>query len=71
MPSEFTTRTFRAVAGSESLKTTVPQAVATVLGLGPGDELVWKVNVRGATATVRRGSSRPAPIAPSDPRDGE
>jgi bifunctional DNA-binding transcriptional regulator/antitoxin component of YhaV-PrlF toxin-antitoxin module len=57
MPSEFKTRAFRAVAGSESLKTTVPQPVATVLGLAPGDELVWKVSVRSASVIVRRGPS--------------
>jgi hypothetical protein len=53
MPTTFESKAFRAVEGSESLKTTVPQSVATVLGLEAGGTLVWELDVNGRSATVR------------------
>lgn len=54
MPKEFESRAFRSQSGSESLKTTVPQSVATVLGLEPGDAIRWELDVESRSARVRR-----------------
>lgn len=59
MVDQFTSKIFRAVPGSGSVKTTVPQTVATILGLEPGDGLVWTVDVGARTAIVRRDVARP------------
>jgi len=56
MPKVFESKAFKASPGSDSLKTTVPQSVATVLGLEPGDSLSWEVDVAGRSAVVRKGS---------------
>lgn len=56
MPKAFESKAFKASPGSDSLKTTVPQSVATVLGLEPGDSISWEVDVTGRSAMVRKGS---------------
>lgn len=47
----FTTRAVRATRDSTSLRVTVPQVVASTLGLRPGDDIVWIVDP--ATGAVR------------------
>jgi hypothetical protein len=71
MAKSFDSKAFRAAPGSDSLKTTVPQAVATVLGLEPGDSLTWEVDVSNRSATVRRGeaASPKASGAPTPSKD--
>ena len=63
MPKAFESKAFKASPGSDSLKTTVPQSVATVLGLEPGDSLSWEVDVVGRSAVVRKGSGAPPTAA--------
>lgn len=57
MPKEFESKVFKASPSSGSLKTTVPLAVATVLGLEAGDTLEWTVDVEARKALVSRGGS--------------
>jgi len=54
MAKSFESKTFRASPVSESLKTTIPQSVATVLGVEAGDTLTWTVDVASREATVSR-----------------
>ena len=68
MPRSFESRAFRAVSGSDSLKTTVPQSVATVLGLEPGDSIVWTVDVAVRSATVSKGSKEENESSGGEPR---
>jgi hypothetical protein len=56
MPKVFESKAFRAVATSGSIKTTVPESVATVLGLEPGDSIVWEVDVDARSVVVKRGT---------------
>jgi hypothetical protein len=67
VPKLFESKVFKAATASDSLKTTVPQSVATVLGLEPGDTLVWEVDVSARSASVRRGPGAGA-AAPAEPR---
>jgi hypothetical protein len=46
------TAVVKSVSGSDSLRTTVPQAVATMMGLGPGDHMVWVINPQAGTIEV-------------------
>jgi hypothetical protein len=59
MTTKFESKAFRAVAESESVKTTVPQAVAAVLGVEAGDSILWEIDVPSRSAKVTKGSSGP------------
>jgi len=48
----FVSRAVRATKGSSSLRVTVPQVVASTLGLGPGDELLWLVDPSSSSVRV-------------------
>jgi hypothetical protein len=54
----FLSRLVRATRYSASLRTTVPQVVAELLELGPGDSLVWSVDPGGTQVRVVRGPRR-------------
>ena len=46
------TAVVKSVSGSESLRTTVPQTVAAMMGLAPGDHVVWVVDSQAGTIQV-------------------
>jgi len=50
-PTPFVSRAVQATKGSASIRVTVPQVVASTLGLHPGDEVVWIVDPQ--TGAVR------------------
>lgn len=49
----FVTRAVRATKGSASLRVTIPQVVASTLGLRPGDELFWILDPNSGTVRVQ------------------
>jgi antidote-toxin recognition MazE-like antitoxin len=66
-PSPFASRAVRATKGSASLRVTVPQVVATLLGLQAGDDVVWTVDP--ASGVVRVEGVHRVP-SDSDPAPG-
>ena len=46
------TAVVKSVSSSDSLRTTVPQAVAAMMGLGPGDHMVWVINPQAGTIGI-------------------
>jgi bifunctional DNA-binding transcriptional regulator/antitoxin component of YhaV-PrlF toxin-antitoxin module len=62
MAKSFESTALRALARSDSLRATVPAPVAALLGLEPGDAIVWSVEPGTGVITVskKRGES-PAP----------
>jgi bifunctional DNA-binding transcriptional regulator/antitoxin component of YhaV-PrlF toxin-antitoxin module len=54
MAKSFESTALRALARSESLRATVPAPVAALLGIGPGDVIVWTVEPGTATITVSK-----------------
>ena len=62
-PHPFVSRAVQATRGSGSLRVTVPQVVASTLGLLPGGELEWIIDP--ATGVVRVEVRRPSPAVPS------
>jgi hypothetical protein len=60
---------FKATKGSASLKTTIPQVVAAVLGLDEGAKIAWELDPTTRSARVARGANAatevtPAPVSP-------
>lgn len=55
----FVSRAVRATRGSASLRVTIPQVVASTLGLRPGDDVNWIVDPRTGAIRIER-LSRPA-----------
>jgi hypothetical protein len=49
---EFKTRVTIARPNSSSLRTTIPEGIVKLIDLGPGDELLWKVNVKGGNVEI-------------------
>jgi bifunctional DNA-binding transcriptional regulator/antitoxin component of YhaV-PrlF toxin-antitoxin module len=43
---DFKTKVTIARPNSPSLRTTIPEGVVKLIDLGPGDELVWKVDIK-------------------------
>ena len=50
----FKSRVGRTKAASESLRTTIPEAVAAILGVTDGDTLAWVVEPGGLKVTVTK-----------------
>jgi|GEM_PF-3109937 len=70
--STFVTRAVRAARGSASLRVTVPQVIAELLGLGPGDEVRWVVDPRSGAVRVEgrvpaERADRPAEVSAETP----
>jgi hypothetical protein len=59
MARSFVTKVHQSKEGSPSLRTTLPEAVATVLSVQRGDSLVWTVEpeLRRVTVSKRTGGS--------------
>jgi len=50
----------RNLADSNSVRTTIPQVIATLLGAAPGSILVWSFDAGARSATVRvKSTSKP------------
>lgn len=52
MVGEFRSKVVKNMGGSESVRTTVPEAVAAILGAVPGSTLVWSVEPGSAKVAV-------------------
>jgi hypothetical protein len=52
MPGEFRSSIQAVREGSQSLRVTIPEGIAKLLGAGPDWELVWSVDLKGGTVTV-------------------
>lgn len=50
---EFKSKVLKSVSTSSSVRATIPETVATILGAEPGDILVWTADAHAGTATVR------------------
>jgi hypothetical protein len=50
----FVSRAVRATRGSASLRVTIPQVVASTLGLHPGDDVNWIVEARTGVIRIER-----------------
>ncbi|MCI4328020.1 MAG: AbrB/MazE/SpoVT family DNA-binding domain-containing protein [Thermoplasmata archaeon] len=57
-PAPFVSRAVKAARGSASLRVTIPQVVASTLGLQPGDELRWYLDPHSGSVRVESGSRR-------------
>lgn len=49
----FESSVLRNLSGSNSVRTTIPQVVASLLGAAPGTELIWSFDPATRSATVR------------------
>ena len=49
---EFKTKVTNARPNSPSLRTTIPEGLAKLIDLEAGDELLWKVNIRGGSVEI-------------------
>ena len=60
MSRSFVTKVHKSKEGSESLRTTLTESVATILGVQRGDSLMWTVEaeLRRVTVTKRSASHR-------------
>jgi antitoxin component of MazEF toxin-antitoxin module len=54
MPRAFVTKIHQSRESSPSLRTTIPEAVATVLNIQRGDSLVWTVEAEARRVTVAK-----------------
>jgi hypothetical protein len=52
MVGRFTSKVLQTVPGSPSVRATVPEAVAAILGAIPGSTLVWEVEPGSLRVTV-------------------
>lgn len=50
--AEFRSKVSKARHGTVSLRTTIPSAVAEMMGLKGGDSLLWEVEPKGNTVVV-------------------
>lgn len=58
MSRVFTSKIGRSKAESNSLRTTIPEAVAAILGVDDGDRLSWVVEPGGLKVTVSKHGPR-------------
>lgn len=54
MAKALESKAIRALRRSESVRTTVPSAICSLLGIEPGDTLVWTPDVKTGAASVRK-----------------
>lgn len=52
MVGRFTSKVLQTVPGSPSVRATVPEAVAAILGATPGSTLVWEIEPGSGTVRV-------------------
>jgi hypothetical protein len=52
MVGKFTSKVLQTVPGSPSVRATVPEAVAAILGAVPGSTLVWEIERGSGKVTV-------------------
>jgi len=57
-PAPFVSRAVRAGRSSEAVRVTIPQVVASTLGLHPGDEVRWYVDPLSGSVRVEGRSKR-------------
>jgi bifunctional DNA-binding transcriptional regulator/antitoxin component of YhaV-PrlF toxin-antitoxin module len=50
--AEFTSKVSISRPRSPSLRTTIPEGVAKLIGLKAGDDLSWKVNIKGGKVEI-------------------
>jgi hypothetical protein len=65
--SPFVSRAVQVTRGSASLRVTIPQVVAEILALRPGDELVWVVDPELPSVQVSKRGRAAVPGAPGLP----
>jgi hypothetical protein len=56
----FVTRAVQAARGSASLRVTIPQVIASTLGLRAGDEIRWYLDPHSGSIRVDAPGRRPA-----------
>lgn len=56
----------RATSNSESLRTTVPRGIVKHFGLGEGDTLEWRLEVRSSNLTIEVSPVRRVPKSSGD-----
>jgi len=56
---EFKTKVTIARPNSSSLRTTIPEGVVKLIDLGSGDELMWKVNIKGGNVEIILSKMKP------------
>ena len=61
-PTPFASRAVRATKDSSSLRVTIPQVIATTLGIRPGDDVVWIVDPNDGRVRVE--AARRTPVDP-------
>lgn len=54
MPRSFESKAVKSLKRSQSLRTTVPEAIAALLGLEPGDVVLWTVEPGSGRVEVSR-----------------
>lgn len=54
----FESKAVRSVKGSPSIRTTVPEPVAAILGLEVGDTITWLVEPGSGAVSVGRGTAK-------------
>jgi|HubBroStandDraft_1064217.scaffolds.fasta_scaffold114534_1 bifunctional DNA-binding transcriptional regulator/antitoxin component of YhaV-PrlF toxin-antitoxin module len=54
MARTFESKAVRVLERSDSVRTTVPAPIAALLGIGPGDTLVWEVKLDSGEVSVSR-----------------
>lgn len=62
---EFRTKVISNMGGSDSVRSTIPEAVAALLGALPGSTLVWKVTPGATEVTVSVDRAVPVSIGPA------
>ena len=72
MARTFESKAVRAIERSDSVRTTVPAPVAALLGVEPGDRLIWTVGPGTGRVSVSKGEggaagAKSASAGPSTP----
>jgi len=60
MPRTFTSKVLRTMAGSASVRTTIPEAVAAILGAENGSTLAWTVEAATGKVSVSVQAGKPS-----------
>jgi len=65
MPTEFRSKVIKNLEGSGSVRSTIPEAVAAIIGAAPGGTLVWSVEPGATSVTVSVDRSIPPQTGPA------
>lgn len=60
MARQFESKAVKSLKRSDSLRTTIPEPVAALMGLEPGDGVVWTVEPGSGSITVLRKEVSPS-----------